>query len=101
MANRVYYSSNPPRIEELGYERVSKQTFANKEFLLNLIYYLNDERGIMQLRNRSLKMRLLDKVKLREEKAFWQWLNVLVPVIFILLFGVAFNSFRRRSYTRS
>ena len=100
IANRVYYSTTPPRIEELGYDRVSKQTFANKEFLLNLIYYMNDEQGIMQLRNRSLKLRLLDKVKLREQKAKWQWLNVGFPVFLILLFALVFNLIRKHRFAR-
>jgi len=101
IANNVDYSANPPRIQELGYDRVSGRTFGNKEFLMNTIYYLNDDRGIMQLRNRNQRMRLLDKVKLREEKAFWQWLNVLLPLLLTGLFGVIYNLVRRYRYSRS
>lgn len=101
IANKVNYSQQPPRIQELGYDRVSKQVFGNKEFLLNAIYYLNDDTGIMQLRSRTVQLRLLDKVKLREEKVFWKWLNVVVPVIFILILGVVYNMLRRRRFSRS
>src|SRR5690606_33580503 len=45
IANNVNYSHQPPQIQELGYDRVSKQTFGNKEFLLNTIFYMNDEAG--------------------------------------------------------
>ena len=100
IANKVNYSHQPPQIQELGYDRVSKQTFGNKEFLLNTIYYLNDETGIMQLRSRTVQLRLLDKVKLREEKSFWQWLNVLVPLVLVLLFGMGYNFIRRHRYSR-
>ena len=89
IANKVDYSKQPPQIQQLGYDRVSKQVFGNREFLMNAIFYLNDDTGIMQLRGRTMKMRLLDKVKLREEKTFWQWLNVLLPVVIISLFGIA------------
>jgi ABC-2 type transport system permease protein len=101
IANKVNYSKQPPQIQELGYDRVSKQTFGNKEFLLNTIYYLNDETGIMQLRSRTVQLRLLDKVKLREEKVFWQWLNLVVPLVLVLLFGVVYNVVRRYRYSRS
>ena len=101
IANKVNYSKQPPQIQELGYDRVSKQTFGNKEFLLNTIYYLNDETGIMQLRSRTVQLRLLDKVKLREEKVFWQWLNLVVPLVVVLLFGVVYNVIRRYRYSRS
>ena len=101
IANKVNYSQQPPRIQELGYDRVSKQTFGNREFLLNTIYFLNDETGIMQLRNRTVQLRLLDKVQLREEKSFWQWLNLVGPLVVVVLFGVVYNFIRRYRYSRS
>ena len=101
ISNRVNYSYDPPRIQEMGYDRVSKQVFGNKEFLLNTVYYLNDETGIMQLRNRTVQLRLLDKVKIREEKGFWQWLNVVAPLALVLVFGLAYNVLRKVRYSRS
>lgn len=100
ITNQVNYSTNPPRTETLGYDRVSRQTFGNKEFLLNTISYLNDENGIMQLRNRTLKLRLLDKVKIREEKPVWQIVNVMLPLFLVTLFGIIYNLLRRYRYTR-
>jgi ABC-2 type transport system permease protein len=101
ISNKVNYAQQPPQIQTLGYDRVSKQTFGNKEFLLNTIFYLNDETGIMQLRSRTVQLRLLDKVKLREEKGSWQWLNLVIPLIVVLLFGVVYNVLRRYRYSRS
>ncbi len=100
VANKVNYSGKPYQIQEMGYDRVSKQVFGNKEFLLNTIYYLNDDTGIMQLRNRSMQLRLLDKVKLREEKKLWQWLNLVAPLLVVSLFGVVYNIIRKRRYSR-
>lgn len=99
-ANKVNYAAQPPQIQELGYDRVSKQTFGNKEFLLNTVYYLSDEKGVMQLRNRTMKLRLLDPVKLREEKSFWQWLNVLLPLVLVAVFGLGYNLVRKRRFSR-
>jgi len=101
ITNKVNYSTNPPQIEELGYDRVSQRTFGNKEFLVNMIFYLNDNHGIMQLRGRTLKMRLLDKVKLREEITFWQWLNVVLPLVLISFLGLVYNVVRKYKYSRS
>ena len=99
IANKVDYTKKPPQIQELGYDRVSKRVFGNKEFLLNAIYYLNDDLGIMQLRNRTVKLRLLDKVKLREQKSYWQWLNILLPLLVVALFGIVYNIIRKYRYT--
>ncbi len=100
ITNEVNRSTNPPQIRELGFDRVSGRTFGNKAFLMNAVYYLDDEQGIMHLRNRNQKLRLLDKVRLRHEKARWQWLNVLLPLVVVALFGVIYNASRRARYSR-
>lgn len=100
ITNKVNYSTNPPRFQNLGYDRVSRRTFGNKEFLINSIFYLNDDRGIMQLRGRALKLRVLDKVKLREEIGFWQFINVVLPLLAIALFGLIFNAIRKFHFSR-
>jgi ABC-2 type transport system permease protein len=100
ITNPVDYSTNPPRVQETGFDRVSGQTFGNREFLLNTVFYLNDDLGIMHLRSRTQKLRLLDIVRLRGEKPFWQWLNVLFPLVLTGLWGVIYNFFRRRRFTR-
>jgi ABC-2 type transport system permease protein len=46
-------------------------------------------------------MRLLDQVRLREEKSLWQWLNVLAPLVVLALFGILYNLLRQRRYARS
>ena len=100
IANEVDYSSGKPAIQRLGYDRVSGNIFGNKEFILNAIAGLNDSRGIMQLRNRNIKLRMLDKVRLNEEMAYWQWLNVVLPVLLISVFGLVFNFIRKRKFRR-
>jgi len=101
IANKVDYTRQPPRIrEEVGYDRVSRQTFGNREFLLNAVYYLGGYSEIMQLRSRTVQLRLLDKVKLREEKTWWQWFNIILPMLIILMLGIGYNTLRRARYKR-
>lgn len=101
IANKVDYTRQPPRIrEEMGYDRVSRQTFGNREFLLNAVYYLGGYSEIMQLRSRTVQLRLLDKVKLREEKTWWQWFNIISPMLIILVLGIGYNALRRTRYKR-
>ncbi len=100
IANKVSYSGGKYSAQPLGFDKLSNITFGNKEFMVNAIQYLCDESGLMQLRSRSMQMRLLDKVKIREEKIFWQVINVALPVFVILSGGFLFWFFRRRRYTR-
>ena len=84
----------------LGYDRYMNQQFGNKDFIQNAVLYLADNEGWMELRNRSLKLRLLNKKISQEDRLYSQLLNVLSPLILMLIFGVLYQIMRKRKYTR-
>ncbi|MBT3423901.1 MAG: gliding motility-associated ABC transporter substrate-binding protein GldG, partial [Bacteroidetes bacterium] len=84
----------------LGYDRFTKQTFGNKNLILNAVDYLLDDSGLMQLRSKQFKLRLLDKSKSTNDKLKWQIINMLLPIIFILLFGLLFAYIRKTKYAK-
>ncbi len=98
MANKVSYSKGKYIPLPLGYDKISNITFGNKEFLVNAVHYLCDDSRLMELRSRSMQMRLLDKVKWREQKLFWQFINVLLPILIILSASILFWVVRHRHY---
>jgi gliding-associated putative ABC transporter substrate-binding component GldG len=85
---------------ELGFDRFSRSRFANKELLKNVADYLLDEKGLIELRGKEIKLRPLDKAKLREERTKWQAINLGIPLALLLLFGVTKFWLRRRKYAR-
>jgi ABC-2 type transport system permease protein len=82
----------------LGYYSVSRQTMANKDFILNCIQYLTDTSGILETRNKEVKLRLLNKVRVENEKIKWQVINIILPIVIVILFGIGFNYYRRKKY---
>ena len=84
----------------LGQDKYTGQMFGNRDFLINCLNYLVDDHGIMGLRSRELKLRLLDKAQVKSEKTMWQLINVLGPVVLVILAGLVYSCFRKRSYTR-
>lgn len=82
----------------LGYYSVSRQTMANKDFILNCVQYLTDSSGILETRNKEVKLRLLNKMRVQDQKVQWQLVNILLPIILIALFGIGFNYRRRKRY---
>jgi len=87
--------------DKLGYDKYTRQTFGNLEFVMNAINYMTDRSGLMELRSREFKLRLLDKAKLASGSvmAKWKILNTAVPVLFVILFGFGFNYARRKKYS--
>ncbi len=99
IANQVIYNrGKQPRIFPLGYDRFSQQTFGNKDFYINAVNYLCDDSGIIELRSKTVVLRLLDKVKVKESKLTWQLINVPIPAIIFILFGFGYNLVRKRRY---
>jgi len=84
----------------LGFDQFTRETFGNKEFILNAMNYLTDGPGLISLRSREMKLRLLDKTKISSNRIQWQLINLLVPVIIVMLIGVLLVWFRKRKYTR-
>lgn len=84
----------------LGFNRFDRYTYANRDFLLNAIEYLIDENGIIEARGKDVKLRLLDVNKAKAERTKWQLINIGIPIVFLILFGIAFNFIRRRRYAQ-
>ncbi len=83
----------------VGYDTYMKQQFANKTFLLNCMNYLLDDEGLLQLRSREIKLRLLDKKKISTQETKWKLINVALPLALILFFGLIQLYIRRKKYT--
>lgn len=82
----------------LGYYKYTNELFANKSFLMNCLEYLTDHSGILEARAKDVKMRLLDKGRVKDELTQWQWINVAIPIVVVLVFASCFMFFRKRKY---
>ncbi|MEX1383733.1 gliding motility-associated ABC transporter substrate-binding protein GldG [Lutibacter sp.] len=84
---------------ELGVHKFTNQRFGNKDFLLNTINYLVDDSGLINLRSKTIKIAFLNKQKAYEEAFKWQLINILFPLVILGVFGLTFNSFRKKKYS--
>ena len=84
---------------ELGFDKWTNTLYGNKEFLLNTVNYLLDDTGLINIRSKEISVAFLDPVKVAKNRFFWQWVNLLLPLTLIYLFGLVFNYLRKRKYT--
>ena len=100
-ANEVQFEQGAYRAQRLGYDRYTRQTFGNLEFVMNVVNYMTDETGIMELRSREFKLRLLNNEVINQKNQVLKWklINTLLPLLLVLLSGIAIHYLRRRRYT--
>ncbi|MDB4533729.1 gliding motility-associated ABC transporter substrate-binding protein GldG [Vicingaceae bacterium] len=84
----------------LGVDRYTRQEFGNMDFMLNVMGYMCDDSGLMNVRSKKLKIRLLDKTVLKNDKFDWQIINTVLPIGLILLFGLAHYFDRKKKFTK-
>jgi ABC-2 type transport system permease protein len=98
--NQVNRTGEKPVPFPLGYDRYTRKTFGNKDFILNAMNYLIDESNLITIRSRDVKLRLLDKTKVNDNRLYWQLLNTVLPVVLIFIFGFIMFTIRKRKYSR-
>ena len=84
----------------LGMEAYSQTRYANEDLILNLMNYLLDDEGIIQSRKKEIKIRPLDKVKIKEERTKWQVINLVLPLLLLLIFGIVKAVLRKNKNKR-
>jgi ABC-2 type transport system permease protein len=97
--NNIQKSSG--KVFPLGYDRYTNQQFGNKNFLLNCINYLFDEEGLLSLRTREIKLRLLDSTMIDQQKNKWQIINIAAPLVLVILLGIGWSLMRKRKYAHN
>lgn len=101
-ANEVRLDQGYIQTEKLGYDRYTKQTYGNLEFVMNAINQMTDETGIMELRSREFKLRLLNRdiTGQKERVLVWKLINALVPILLVVVSGIILHYARRRRYSQ-
>ena len=84
---------------ELGYDKWTSNFYGNKEFLVNSTNYLLENNGLINIRNKKVAIPLLDVKKIAEQKTKWQIINIGLPVLLTLVFGLFFGFYRKRKFS--
>ncbi len=82
----------------MGLLPLENYRFANREFFLNSIDYLVSRNKLYESRNKDFVLRLLDKTKVEAQRGLWQLVNIVLPILLIILFGVFFQWQRKNKY---
>ncbi len=82
----------------MGLLPLENYRFANREFFLNSLDYLVNNKNLFESRNKDFVLRLLDKTKVEEQKTMWQFINIALPVFLVIVLGALFQWRRKKKY---
>ena len=76
--------------------KIQNSPFDNKALVVNVIDYLSGDEVISRVRAKEVVIRTLDKDKYVGSESTIQFLNLVLPVLVVILFGFGRNYFRKR-----
>lgn len=93
------YNSKTREFTPIGFNKWEEHIFqGNEDFIMNSVEYMMDDRGILSARSKRVKLRLLDKAKLINEKSKWRLINIVFPLLVLIIFGILYNFYRSKKY---
>lgn len=98
--NEVRMTANGPMLSPLGFDKYSNQNFGNKDFVMNCIHFLVDDKGLIELRSKDLSLRLLNRSKINAEKTKWITINTVIPVLLIILIAWIVSEIRKKRFAQ-
>lgn len=86
------------QIRPLGFDPATNYTFANRDFLMNALAHLTDEDGLIQARSKQVRIRPLDKERVKSERLKWQVINLALPLLLLIVYGAGRSYWRKQKF---
>jgi ABC-2 type transport system permease protein len=99
--NAVMETPQGPVPQALGFDRYAKRViYDNKEFLLNAMNYLLDDKALISVRSRTIKLRKLDESVVAANRTRIQVENAALPIFVLLIIGGVQVYVRKKKWTK-
>ncbi len=97
ITNPISQTQGPGNMGQLPFD---DYRFANRDLLMNCVDYLTNPIHLYESRNKQFRLRLLNKIKINENRYFWECIAILPPLVILILFGIIFYEIRKYKYKR-
>ena len=82
----------------VGYDRYTGIQFGNRDFVVNAVLDLADDNGLIDLREKTIALRLLNDRRAHQSRVAIQTVSVATPLLLIGLLAVMVGLIRRKRY---
>ncbi|MBN4082088.1 gliding motility-associated ABC transporter substrate-binding protein GldG [bacterium AH-315-B15] len=98
----MQYRVKPLGIDHYGLANQNgtpKYAYGNLDFVLNSVDYILDDYSLLDIRTKTITLRLLDPEKVKENRDWWEVMNILIPLLLLSLLTAGQFILRRKKYT--
>ena len=105
-AGKYEYTASPPfPFNALKYSRIPDLNgrpliYGNQEFIQNLVDYMMGDNSVLDIRSKQIEFKEMDKMKLQAKAEFYRYLNLILPLAFILALAILMFISRKQKYLR-
>lgn len=82
----------------VGYDRYTGIQFGNRDFVVNAVLDLADDNGLIELREKTIALRLLNDRRAHQSRVVIQVISVVTPLLLISLLAGVIWIIRRKRY---
>lgn len=94
------YTPRYPRNREIDELLATNYRLGNFDFFENCVDYMLGESTLLSIRSRTIDLHPTDKLKVEKEGGFYKFINLFVPVLFILSIAILTFLMRKWKYTK-
>lgn len=92
----------PKPMHYYKYFAVDRRVYTgNKDFFLNSVNYVCGDEELLTVRSREMKIRLLNKTRVVQERKYWQIVNIGAPLILLILSAGIMMWIRKRKFGKT
>ena len=84
----------------LGFDRLTQHSYGNRDFIVNTMLYLTDDEGVMNLRNKQIELRLLNRAVTDTHRTAIIVSAITLPLVLLALFAIVYILIHRRKSIR-
>ncbi len=84
----------------MGFDKLAQHVYGNQDFVTNSLNYLLDENGLIAAKSKSVGIRPLNQLKVKNNRLMWQSINIVLPLLLLGLLGMARWLYIQKKYAK-
>jgi gliding-associated putative ABC transporter substrate-binding component GldG len=97
---KYQYIPRVPRGNEIDELLATDRRIGNFDFFENCVDYMLGESTLLAIRSRTIDLNPMNKLKIEESSSYYQFINLFIPIILVLVLALVIYFMRKYKYAK-